>query len=66
MSQATNKEAGFLSEQHFQLLWFFDTPQISLHYNLMYYDLTYYSKLRVDWFDFRSVWVAKKTHVHKV
>ena len=48
MSQATNKEAGFLSEQHFQLLWLFDTPQISLHYNLMYYDSTYYSKLRVD------------------
>ena len=21
MSQATNKEAGFLSQQHFQLLW---------------------------------------------
>ena len=31
MSQATNEEVRFSSQQHFQLLWYFMPPQISLH-----------------------------------
>ena len=36
MSQASNRDADFSSQQHFQV---FDDPQISLYYNLKHYDL---------------------------
>ena len=36
MSQASNRDADFSSQQHFQV---FDDPQISLYFNLKHYDL---------------------------
>ena len=44
MSQAMNKEVGFVLSAAFPITSMFDDPQISLYYNLKHYDL----KLRLN------------------
>ena len=55
MSQATNREDGFSSQQHFQLLWcLIPTNFIALRLKAL------------RQFNFRSVWVGKKEYAQEV
>ena len=55
MSQATNREDGFSSQQHFQLLWcLMPTNFIALRLKAL------------RQFNFRSVWVGKKEYAQEV
>ena len=54
MSQAMNKEVGLSSQQHFQSL----SCLMPLRFHCVK-DLTYYNlKLRLNQFDFSSVWIG--------